>query len=113
MTNEFQISSEMRSDSLILITNGYINNYGGEKILEEFSKYPVTDYKKVIVNLENSHVVNSIGISFLIEIMESITQNNRKLIFTNLDPSVDNTFEIMDMYQYSEKAKSIEDALLL
>jgi anti-anti-sigma factor len=107
---DFNITSELKNRSLILKTDGYINNYGGEKIVEEFSKYPVTDLDRVILDLENSKVINSIGISFLIEIIETINQNNCKLFFTNLDPTIEKTFNIMGLFQFAEKADSVTSA---
>lgn len=103
---EFNITSQLKNRNLILKTDGYINNFGGEKIVEEFSKYQVTEIDKVILDLENSKVINSIGISFLIEIIETINQNNCKLFFANLDPTIEKTFNIMGLFQFAEKADS-------
>jgi anti-anti-sigma factor len=58
------------------------------------------------MDLEKSKVVNSIGISYLIELIEQINQNNGKLFFTNLDPAIEKTFKIMGLFQYAEKADS-------
>ena len=111
MSTDFQIESELKRNILVMKTNGYINNTGGEKIVEEFSKYPVTELNKVVINLANSKVVNSIGISFLIEMIETINQNNCKLVFTNLDPTIEKTFSIMGLFQFADKADSVESAI--
>jgi anti-anti-sigma factor len=107
MSMDFNISSELKNRNLILKTSGYINNYGGEKIVEEFSKYQITEVDKVIFDLEHSKVVNSIGISFLIEVIETINQNECKLFFANLDPTIEKTFFVMGLFQFAEKAESI------
>ncbi len=104
---DFSITSQLKDKNLILKTDGYINNFGGERIVEEFSKYQVSELNKVILDLENSKVINSIGISFLIEIIETINQNNCKLFFTNLDPTIEKTFNIMGLFQFAEKTDSI------
>ena len=104
MGNEFNIVSELRDGTLILKTEGYINNTGGEKILQEFSKHYSGNVSKIILDLEKTKVVNSIGISYLIEILEKINQNNGKMFFTNLDPSIEKTFKIMGLFQYAETA---------
>ncbi|HSP88626.1 MAG TPA: STAS domain-containing protein, partial [Ignavibacteriaceae bacterium] len=61
--------------------------------------------------LEKSKVVNSIGISYLIEMIEMLNQNNGKMIFTDLDPTIEKTFKIMGLFQYSEKADSVDSAV--
>lgn len=58
-----------------------------------------------------SKVVNSIGISCLSDIIEKINQNNHKLIFTNLEPTIAKTFNIMKIFQYAEKADSVDSLL--
>lgn len=108
MSDEFDVTSEVRGNSLLLKTSGYINNTGGERIVFEFSKYPIVDLRRVVIDLENSKVINSIGISYLIEIIETVTSNNIKLFFTNLEPTIEKTFKMMGIFQFAEKAESTE-----
>lgn len=109
MSTDFNLISELHDTALVIKTEGYINNSGGEKIVEEFSKH--NDISKLVLNLENSKVVNSIGISHLIEIIEKLNQTNGKLVFTNLDPTIEKTFTIMGLFQFAEKADNVETAL--
>jgi len=109
MSTEFNLISELRDKTLIIKTEGYINNAGGEKIVRELEKH--TGVNKLVLNLEKSKVVNSIGISHLIEVIEKLNQVNGKLIFTNLDPTIEKTFSIMGLFQFAEKADSVESAL--
>ena len=109
MSTEFNLISELQDKTLIIITEGYINNAGGEKIVRELEKH--TGINKLILNLEKSKVVNSIGISHLIEVIEKLNQVNGKLVFTNLDPTIEKTFTIMGLFQFADKADSIESAL--
>ncbi len=74
-----------------------------------FNKY--LGVKKVIMDLQESKVVNSIGISYLIEIIEKLNESNGKLYFLNLDPTIEKTFSIMGLFQFAEKTDSVEDAL--
>jgi len=109
MSTDFNLVSELHDKTLVIKTEGYINNGGGEKIVQEFSKH--NDINKLILNLENSKVVNSMGISHLIEVIEKLTQTNGKIIFTNLDPTIEKTFAIMGLFQFAEKADTVESAL--
>lgn len=109
MSSDFNIISELHDKTLVLKTEGYINNIGGEKIVQEFAKH--NGIKKLVLDLENSKVVNSIGISHLIEVIEKLNQGEGKLVFTNLDPTIEKTFTIMGLFQFAEKAESVESAL--
>ncbi len=109
MSTDFNLFTELHNKTLVIRTEGYINNTGGEKIVQEFAKYD--NINKLIMNLEGSKVVNSIGISHLIEIIEKLNQINGKLIFTNLDPTIEKTFTIMGLFQFAGKADTVESAL--
>ena len=77
MSSEFNLISEVRDNSLVIKTEGYINNTGGEKILQEFSKH----------------------------------KNNISNVITNLDPTIEKTFNIMGLFQFAQKTDSIDSAL--
>ncbi len=111
MSTDFSITTETHKDTLVIKTVGYINNTAGEKIIEEFEKNFIGGLNRVIIDLEHSKVVNSIGISYLIDIIEKLNQSNSKLVFTNLDPTIEKTFDIMGIFQFAEKADSVDSAL--
>ena len=111
MSTDFNIISEIHDKILLLRTDGYINNVAGEKILDEFSKSFAGEMNKVVMDLAKSKVVNSIGISYLIDIIEKLNERNGKLVFTNMDPTIEKTFNIMGIFQFAQKAESVEAAL--
>jgi anti-anti-sigma factor len=111
MSTDFNLVTELHDKTLVLKTEGYINNTAGEKIVEEFSKHFSGGINKLIMDLEKSKVVNSIGVSCLIEIVEKLIQIDGKLIFTNLKPSIEKTFDLMGLFQFAEKADTVDSAL--
>lgn len=111
MEAEFKLTSEIRDNVLIMHTSGYVNNEGGEKIATEFSQHFENGIANVIINLEKSKVVNSIGISFLIEVIEKLNDSKGKLIFTNLESAIEKTLTIMGLFNYAGKEATVEAAL--
>jgi anti-anti-sigma factor len=111
MEQQFTLTSEMRDNRLIISTSGYVNNLGGEAIAKEFSRHFEKGTKEVIINLAQSKVVNSIGMSFLIEILEQLQDVNGKLIFTNLDPAVEKMLSIMGLFKFAGKEPTVEHAM--
>jgi anti-anti-sigma factor len=111
MEAEFKLTSELKGDVLVMHTTGYINNEGGEKIANEFDQHFQKGIKKVIINLEKTKVVNSIGISFLIEVIEKLNDKKGKLIFTNLESAIEKTLTIMGLFSFAGKEATIEDAI--
>jgi len=111
MAVEFNLKSEVKGNVLVIETMGYVNNVGGQKIVEEFNKYYPAQVNFAVLNLAQSKVVNSIGISFLIEVIEKLNKTNGKLIFTNLEPAVEKTFTIMGLFHFAKKAATVDEAL--
>ncbi len=111
MEQQFSLTSEVRDDCLVIATSGYVNNVGGEAIAKEFDEYFQKGIKLVVINLAQSKVVNSIGMSFLIEIIEKLQETDGKLVFTNMDPAVEKMLTIMGLFGFAGKEKSVEDAL--
>lgn len=111
MDQEFSLTSEIRNNCLIMTTSGYVNNKGGEAIAKEFTNHFERGIKNVVINLAHSKVVNSIGMSFLIEIIDQLNEGDGKLIFTNLDPAVEKMLSIMGLFQFAGKEKTVEDAV--
>jgi len=109
MVKDFDLTSNIVNDILVMKTEGYINNTGGEKIAEEFDKHFNNGVTKLLIDIEGSKVVNSIGISFLIEIIEKLNGKGGKLYFSNLDPSIDKTFTIMGLFQFAGKVSSVDE----
>ena len=70
--SDFTLTSKNKDGLLIIETNGYLNNIGGEEIAKVCNENIDSGTKKILLNLENSKVVNSIGVSILIEIIEKL-----------------------------------------
>jgi len=111
MVTEFSLKSEIKNDCLLMQPIGYINNNGGETIFKEFLNHSKKGFKKVVIDLSKSNVINSIGISFLIEIIDKLNDEKGKLFFANTDPAIEKTFSIMGIYQFAQKASTVDEAL--
>ena len=111
MEQEFSLASEVKDGCLVIATSGYINNKGGEAIGKEFSRHFDQGIKHVVINLAGSKVVNSIGMSFLIEIIDTLNDAGGKLIFSNVDSAVDKMLSIMGLFEVAGKEKTVADAI--
>lgn len=111
MSEEFSLQSEIVGKTFIIKTEGYINNTAGEKISKLFSDNTDTGVKNAVFDLEKSKVINSIGISYLLEVIELLSEKDGKIVFLNLDPAVEKTFKIMGLFQFAQVAESLDSAL--
>jgi anti-anti-sigma factor len=111
MSSDFNLITEIHNKTLLMKTEGYINNTAGEKLTQEFSNKYNDAMNKVVIDMEKSKMINSIGISYLLEIIETLNQKEGKLVFVNLDPTIEKTFKIMGLFQFAGKADSLSSAL--
>ena len=109
--SDFSLTTKKEGEILIIKTDGYLNNVGGEKIAEACYENINSGTKNILLDLENSKVVNSIGVSILIEIIEKLQEVDGQLGYFNLAPIVEKTFNIMGISKYSKVFSSEAEAL--
>jgi anti-anti-sigma factor len=106
-----KVAAERRGDIAILSTDGYINNQGGEEIARQAYTQLESGARALVLNLEKTRIVNSIGISILIEVLEKVMDRKGKLAFCGLTPTIDKTFRIMGLAQYAAIYPTEADAV--
>ena len=102
MTEALKVKLDLRDKLAVIYTEGYINNQGGEEIARVADEAMQQGHKYVLLNLVGTKIVNSIGISILIEIIEKMLEIEGKLAFCNLTPTIEKTFNIMGLTQYAD-----------
>jgi anti-anti-sigma factor len=102
MTESLKLTiDEERADLAVIHTDGYINNQGGEEIARVAYELIDKGHKNLLLDLAGTKIVNSIGISILIEIIEKMLEIEGKLAFCSLTPTIEKTFHIMGLAQYA------------
>lgn len=102
MTDDLKVTVQRRGDAAILYTRGYINNLGGEEIAGRAYELMDDGIRTLILNLQETKIVNSIGISILIEVIEKMSEKEGQIAFCCLTPVIQKTFQIMGLAQYAK-----------
>jgi anti-anti-sigma factor len=96
------ISRDVLAEGFGLISAaGYINNEGGQAIADAATELMGEGCKTLLIDLDGTRIINSIGVSILLEILEKLMDENGRLAFCNLTPTISKTFEIMGLVQYA------------
>jgi len=96
------ISRDLLNDNVGLIAaTGYINNEGGQAIADAATELMDQGARTLLIDLDGTRIINSIGVSILLEILEKLMDEKGKLAFCNLTPTIAKTFEIMGLVQYA------------
>jgi len=101
MSEILKLAVDRRDGLAVIYTEGYINNQGGEESARAAYELLDEGFKILLLNLAGTKIVNSIGISILIEIIEKMIEINGKLGFCCLTPTIEKTFHIMGLAQYA------------
>lgn len=101
MTDNLKLTVDRRGQVAVIYTEGYINNQGGEEIARVAYELIDQGHRHLLLNLAGTRIVNSIGISILIEIIERILEIEGRLAFCSLTPTIEKTFHIMGLAQYA------------
>ena len=99
---------EDKNGVIVISTSGYFNNIAGDAVLEVVTEKMDSGSTKFLVDMADSKVVNSIGVSILIEIIEKLQSVNGVMAFTNLAGIVEKTFNIMGITKYCEIYDSVD-----
>ena len=102
MTEELKVAVDRKTNGAILYTKGYINNVGGEEIANRAYELMDGGVRTLLLNLRETKIVNSIGISILIEIIEKMMDKGGKIGFCCLTPVIHKTFQIMGLANYAK-----------
>jgi anti-anti-sigma factor len=106
------ITSVKDNNSIVIIeTNGYLNNVGGEAVSAVVYEKMTQGQTRFLINMAGTKIVNSIGVSILIEIIEKLQEVDGKIGYYNLAPIVAKTFTIMGLTKYSSVFESEEAAV--
>jgi len=99
---QMRLSKSVLADGYGLIAAaGYINNEGGQAIADAATDLISNGCQTLLIDLEGTRIINSIGVSILLEIMEKLLEDKGQLAFCNLTPTISKTFEIMGLVQYA------------
>lgn len=99
---ELNVTAHTTEDGIAVIeAAGYINNEGGQRLadlaLEKFRSGSST----LLFDLGGTRIINSIGVSILLEVLEEVLDRGGRMAFCALSPTISKTFEIMGLSQYA------------
>ena len=84
---------------------------GGQKISSAVTALREEGISRVILDLSDCSIANSIGVSLLIEVMEALKEASGRLSFCCATPTIAKTLQIMGLLQDAAMHDSVDEAL--
>ncbi|MEE8185915.1 MAG: STAS domain-containing protein [Thermodesulfobacteriota bacterium] len=98
-------------DCVVLYTDNYLNDIEGEKLEEECNEFFRKGRKRVIIDFGNTELINSIGISILVAIMEKVREEKGVIFFSGLKKVNYDIFNTLGLTKDIPIFKTEEEAL--
>ena len=100
MTEGLKLTVDRRSGLAVLYTDGYINNQGGEEIARAAYELIDQGYTRLLLNLHGTKIINSIGISILLGVIDNAQMAGAKVVFSDLKPESAELFDMLDLTKH-------------
>lgn len=88
------VSAPLSTETSVIYAGDYLNKLTGEQIEYECRRRIEAGCTNLIVNFSKTELVNSIGISILLGVIDIAEKNGAKVAFSDVN---ENTVELFDM----------------
>ena len=112
---EISSSSAVRSHCVgttaIVYASDYLNKLTGEKIERECRRQLDSGCRALVIDFSDTQLVNSIGISILLGIIDIAEKNEARVVFSDVNNQTVELFEMLGLTRHVVLARNEEEAL--
>ena len=110
-SNGFFVRSHCIGSTAVIYASDYLNKLAGETIERECKKQLDSGCRALVINFSDTELVNSIGVSILLGIIDIAEKNGARVIFSDLNRQTTELFEMLGLTQHVVLAKDEHEAL--
>jgi anti-anti-sigma factor len=105
------IQTRSVGDTAIIYASDYLNKLTGERIERECKRQLESGCRALIINFKDTELVNSIGVSILVGVIDAAEQSTAQLIFSDVNDHTANLFEMLGLTRHVSLALNETEAL--
>jgi len=109
--NAAEIKSRLVENAAVIYPGIYLNQLRGESIESQCQELLAGGIRNIVINFEETELINSIGISILLGVIESVNHSRGTLVLSNLNASNRELFEMLGLMSHVEMLDTEEVAL--
>jgi anti-anti-sigma factor len=98
-------------DAVVIYPDNYINDIEGEKLEDLCASYLDRGFSRIVIDFSETDLVNSIGVSILIGIIEKVRDCKGKISFSGLKRVNHDIFSIVGLTKHIQIFDTEEDAV--
>jgi stage II sporulation protein AA (anti-sigma F factor antagonist) len=110
--NTVEIEAKLVEGAAVIYPGPYLNQLRGEGIENRCQELIEQGVRRIVINFEETELINSIGISILLGVIEAVNDARGVLVLSNLSASNLELFEMLGLLLHVPVAETEERALL-
>ncbi|MFY9618397.1 MAG: STAS domain-containing protein [Pyrinomonadaceae bacterium] len=110
-TGATPVQARCVGDTAIIYASDYLNKLSGERIERECKNQLEAGRQAVVINFRDTELVNSIGVSILMGVIDAAEQSHARLIFCDVNTQSTSLFEMLGLTKHVRIAQDESEAL--
>src|SRR5258707_7103293 len=112
-TGETPVQARCIGDTAIIYASDYLNKLSGERIERECKRQLESGCRALVINFRDTELVNSIGVSILMGVIEAAEKHHARLVFSDVNSHTAELFEMLGLTKHISVIKDASEALAL
>src|SRR5256884_9400434 len=110
-TESETVRSRRVGDTAVIYAGDYLNKLSGERVERECKRQLESGCRALVISFRDTELVNSIGVSILMGVIDAAEQSGARLSFSDVDDHTANLFEMLGLARHVTITKDEEEAL--
>lgn len=95
--HESEVAVETEGEKSVVYATDYLNKLSGERIERECKRQLDAGCKTLVVNFSETEIVNSIGVSILIGVIDAAQSKGAKIVFSDANEDTVELFQMLGL----------------
>lgn len=105
------VRSRSVGDLAVIYAGDYLNKLSGERIERECRRQLEAGCRAIVINFRETELVNSIGVSILLGVIDAAETTGAQLIFSDVNQQTVQLFEMLGLTRHVALANDEQEAL--
>ena len=110
-TESESVRSRRVGDTAVIYAGDYLNKLSGERVERKCKRQLESGCRALVISFRDTELVNSIGVSILMGVIDAAQQSGARLIFSDVDDHTGNLFEMLGLTRHVRIVTDEEEAL--
>ena len=98
-------------DMAVIYAGDYLNKLSGERIERECRRQLAAGCRALVINFRDTGLVNSIGVSILLGVIDAAEVTGAQLIFSDVNKTTVELFDLLGLTRHVALARNEQEAL--